>query len=1452
MATPSLFLVECVPIFIFNTMCLNTGQSIGSLVSRQFPETGTNALFVVIGLVTLVLCFIVYRMTSMFLNTSVYVPRSIWGTTNARQYVAMRLVPGILFGVYDILYYFPLWVPMALFAVHAAFSIWWAFGIWRLPLLSNVATSIELGFLWAVVLEDVVGIVCCSGWVTVQWWQVVVINVIGLVVAMSTAPWLVRWRVGKLTRLLAYDMTGNRRVTDCEKWIDLDPEEADQRLESLGLDDENTAMTLINVGYGNGCDLAVDFSLIHFVMSRKVSIEMLMFCTRWLVCFPCENVRMGSALKCLRLYRSPSLDARFFLFQVEQVRVIRQSSNVAALNETVTMAWELSRNAQAVVTEAWAQEVVYYPRFKNIANVVTGATSRCGEVANTFPASLQHAQAHMRVLIEAATDFRGGVLARERLDNIEAGRIDLDDTCYRAFVARYPFYLKDHILGLKGEALWDRCMFGDGNTSADAAAAVSSAAVDAVVEEKIAKRLFNHARSRLAMQTCLAGQTMETSRQWVVFRLFAVVFSIAVAVALNVGLSGRYNNYPPRFERQGALSVARQELGLSWLMLILDQSDATGRLRFDVINEIVADFDEVDPVIPFVSSEYGDNSQFSAFRSLAAMSDFFEIMGEFARNGEDTRAIAPSLFEPEIVYRPCSGGKPLSERRTTVPALFSEVFQGLIMLREREIGQWWSHAPWAEVPDVHEATNQFCTIANAWSAFSDGVAVLREAMSDGLEADGAVQEVSNVAILIAVPITFAALLFVPFAISARRVLQELQRIAFLISKTPKAAKAQCSAPMMIGSDGVDCVHLPGDGSAPRHDATMTAVLVAVCVIFIGEVVLVVVVLVSLRETGRKLRGINGQLERVHQIMPESVELVRTAVTLLLLQDMSTGTLVTSSQKGRPYGAPNATLATSTEIELNRVAGRLSSTAAHLEDLASDLNGFDSIFGIDELAGDLLRGSPCDPEYPDRANVHGTYRCASLMVSLWARNEMIHEIVASLDSYTGDVADSLSTNLLHQLSYHLLPALSALGVRLDSTLPDELVNTFQARSLALMLAGVGLALVAQIALELWTREAKQVFEGMMMVIRRLSPQALCAYQPLIDLLLHRESLDMGMTMAHYVVHNSSDPLLVVNRQGVIQMLSASSVQGMFGYSVEQVLGQHVSLLFGARFKILAKPAFERVDCVNAAGEHFPASVAMFEVVAGSRAERRDVLVIIRDVVRTDELKRDAELIRGTTDNLMMQIIPKSMLDRRDPVVTIGSASFGFVDVVEFSDWASSMSPQDVMTVLSELFSGYDAALSTLSGLTRLMTVGDGYLVGGGMFETSSSHAVQTLQFCVTAIFDVLTDLNLKFPFSPSAACAGVQSGGPVLCAVMGGERPSFDVFGAAVVTAVKLQETCPPGKIALSGETHALVDGRMTALVFEPRGEIFLESIGMHQAWTAAPRVAAFASIAARVSQRSST
>ena len=99
----------------------------------------------------------------------------------------------------------------------------------------------------------------------------------------------------------------------------------------------------------------------------------------------------------------------------------------------------------------------------------------------------------------------------------------------------------------------------------------------------------------------------------------------------------------------------------------------------------------------------------------------------------------------------------------------------------------------------------------------------------------------------------------------------------------------------------------------------------------------------------------------------------------------------------------------------------------------------------------------------------------------------------------------------------------------------------------------------------------------------------------------------------------------------------------------------------------------------------------------------------------------------------------------------------------------------------------------------------------------------------------------------AARAGVHSGGPVHCAVMGGERPSFDVFGTAVVIAVKLQETCPPGKVALSGETHALVDGRMTELTFEPRGEIFLESIGNHQAWTAAPRVAAFASLAARVS-----
>lgn len=57
--------------------------------------------------------------------------------------------------------------------------------------------------------------------------------------------------------------------------------------------------------------------------------------------------------------------------------------------------------------------------------------------------------------------------------------------------------------------------------------------------------------------------------------------------------------------------------------------------------------------------------------------------------------------------------------------------------------------------------------------------------------------------------------------------------------------------------------------------------------------------------------------------------------------------------------------------------------------------------LDPAAGDLLRSPACVIDERDYATVHGTYRCASLMLSLRVRNEFVINLKESISEFDGD-------------------------------------------------------------------------------------------------------------------------------------------------------------------------------------------------------------------------------------------------------------------------------------------------------------------------------------------------------------------------------------------------------------------------------------------------------------------
>ena len=119
---------------------------------------------------------------------------------------------------------------------------------------------------------------------------------------------------------------------------------------------------------------------------------------------------------------------------------------------------------------------------------------------------------------------------------------------------------------------------------------------------------------------------------------------------------------------------------------------------------------------------------------------------------------------------------------------------------------------------------------------------------------------------------------------------------------------------------------------------------------------------------------------------------------------------------------------------------------------------------------------------------------------------------------------------------------------------------------------------------------------------------------------------------------------------------------------------------------------------------------------------------RDVFAQRRLieRQAAELAEAhaTSERLLVNVLPASVAERlKDGETTIADAfddaTVLFADLVGFTPLASSLSPAETVELLDRLFSAFDA-LAERHGLEKIKTIGDAYMVVGGVPDVSTDH------------------------------------------------------------------------------------------------------------------------------------
>lgn len=201
----------------------------------------------------------------------------------------------------------------------------------------------------------------------------------------------------------------------------------------------------------------------------------------------------------------------------------------------------------------------------------------------------------------------------------------------------------------------------------------------------------------------------------------------------------------------------------------------------------------------------------------------------------------------------------------------------------------------------------------------------------------------------------------------------------------------------------------------------------------------------------------------------------------------------------------------------------------------------------------------------------------------------------------------------------------------------------------------------------------------------------------------------------------------------------------------------------------------------------------------------------------------------SERLLLNILPKPIADQLKQEQRIIADNFAdvtvlFADIVNFTALSAELAPRELVELLNLIFSAFDG-IAAYHGLEKIKTIGDAYLVVGGLPMPRSDHAEAVAQMAID-MQSILTDLSPTLlpsdsPYAPLQMRIGINTG-PVGAGVIGTTKFAYDLWGDTVNTASRMETTGLPGRIQVTEETYSRLRDRYP---FEARGAIEIKGKG---------------------------
>ena len=195
-------------------------------------------------------------------------------------------------------------------------------------------------------------------------------------------------------------------------------------------------------------------------------------------------------------------------------------------------------------------------------------------------------------------------------------------------------------------------------------------------------------------------------------------------------------------------------------------------------------------------------------------------------------------------------------------------------------------------------------------------------------------------------------------------------------------------------------------------------------------------------------------------------------------------------------------------------------------------------------------------------------------------------------------------------------------------------------------------------------------------------------------------------------------------------------------------------------------------------------------------------------------------RNRSESILLNILPSETAEELKEKGFVEAKKFDmatvlFTDFKKFTEIAEFNSPEELVKSIDFYFTQFDEIISR-HNLEKIKTIGDAYMCAGGLPVSNETNPKDAVRAAIE-IADFVRSVKVDQPegILHFDIRLGINTG-PVVAGVVGTKKFQYDIWGATVNIAARMETSSSPGKVNISENTYQLIKDEFEC---EYRGEI---------------------------------